>query len=43
MRIVYKDGSILTVARIEVYEKELYCDDVYIVDIPDVDHIEEDE
>ena len=41
MTIVYTDGSTLEVSYIEVYEKHLYCDDVFTVDIEDIDHIED--
>ena len=41
MIIVYTDGSTLEVSHIEVYEKHLYCDDMFTVDIEDIDHIED--
>ena len=42
MTIVYKDGGLLSCSTVEVSCRELFCDDVYIVPIEDVDHIEND-
>lgn len=41
MTIVYKDGSTLEVSLIEVYGKHLYCDDMFTVDVEDIDYIED--
>lgn len=41
MKIIYTDGSTLEVSHIEVYEKHLYCDDCYTVNIEDIKCIEE--
>lgn len=40
MIIVYNDGSVLECNKIEFYGTLLYCDEVNIVDLCDVDHIE---
>lgn len=40
MRIIYNDGSVLECNHIEIIGDRLFCDEVYIVDIYDIDHIE---
>ena len=39
MQIVYCDGSILECSKIEIYGKDLYADDCYIVPLCDVEKI----
>lgn len=42
MKIIYSDNSVLEVSYIEISGRELYCDDIYVVNIEDIDHIEDD-
>ena len=42
MRIVYKDGSVLTGNKIEIIGDTIYFDDYRYVSVWDVDCIEED-
>ena len=41
MKIIYKDGSALECYTIEICGGELYCDDMYIVPVDDVERIED--
>lgn len=42
MRIIYNDGSELECTCIEISERHLYVDDVYIIHVEDIERIEED-
>ena len=41
MRVVYKDGGVLTCSRIEFYELAIYADEVYVVPYDEIDYVED--
>ena len=41
MKIIYYDGGVLTCSYFEIDNQHIYADDVYIVDINDVERVED--
>lgn len=41
MKIIYNDGSILECSTIEISGNHIYADDIYVVNVDDIEIIEE--
>lgn len=41
MKIIYNDGSTLECSYIEISERNIYADEIYIIHIEDVERIED--
>lgn len=41
MKIIYQDDSVLECSTIEISDRHLYVDDIYVIHVEDVKSIEE--